>query len=107
MSPRVRVFFILVMTILVPNTQAVISHAGSDMALNGYYCTQPGKINMITVEYSDHVTGLPCKVEYHQNSYTSQTLLEAQRSIEACEVKAKSMSLRLLDRGWQCEGAFL
>lgn len=106
MSAQARWFFILIATFLVPNSQAVISHyLTHDMDSVGYHCTMPGKSTSITVDYSHTKSGLPCSVNYRPNSYSAQELLTSTRNVETCEIKARRMSERLLDRGWRCQAS--
>lgn len=88
-----------------PNSEALLSNASYyDMDNAGYHCAngqQQSQINIIFKEHPLYLTS--CNVTYQKGEGVEQVLWENQRSQENCEINAKSMALRLQDRGWQCQ----
>lgn len=88
---------------LVPNSQAVISdNLEANMQTAGYYCEVSGKIAKVSIHYGEELNNLPCLVTIQRNNSDVIPLLEAKRSKNHCENKAKVMMQRLVDRGWHC-----
>lgn len=88
-----------------PNSEALLSNASSyDMDYAGYHCSNgrhQSQINIIFEQHPVYITS--CNVTYQKNQGKEKVLWTNQRSQQNCEINAKSMAIRLEDRGWQCQ----
>ena len=93
----------LMAAFLVPHSQAVIPDGlEANMQAAGYYCETPREVARVSIHYGDKLSDIACRVTIQRNSSPVVSLLEAKRSKNLCESKAKVMMQRLVDRGWRC-----
>jgi hypothetical protein len=67
-----------------------------------YYCQAGVQAQAIHIQLGKGSKGLPCQVILQKEKQMIQ-LLKANRNVDTCNVKARTMALRLKDRGWRCE----